>query len=256
VPVSASDNVGVTTVALAVDGLAPTTLTASPWTFRVDTTALANGTHTLTATASDAAGNSSSAQISVDVQNGTPDTTAPKAPSSVRAAVAGNTQIALYWTPSTDNVAVVGYDVYRDGLQVGSSGLPNYLDTGLLPGTAHKYVVYARDAAGNRSLGSRALSTKTVAVSTSSTGTIAGVVYDSAGKPLANVVVQLTGNGLTRSTKTSTSGVYKFTSLPPGTYTLSITSPTSAATGNTATSTTSSIDPTVVAGQTMVLVWP
>jgi chitodextrinase len=254
VQASASDNVGVSKVELSVDGSLTDTLTASPWTFSLDTSTLANGSHTLSMTAYDAAGNSSSAQISVSVQNGSVDTTPPKAPSSLKAAVLGNTQIALYWTPSTDNVGVAGYDVYRDGVQISSTGLPNYLDSGLAPATSHTYQVFARDAAGNRSLGSRALSVKTVALSTAGTGTLAGVVYNALGRPLANVIVKLSGNGLTKSAKTNTSGVYKFTLLPPGTYTLVFTPPATIAAPATLTAQEAVPAPTAVAGQTIVLV--
>jgi chitinase len=251
VQASASDNLSVTKVILSLDGSVVSTLTASPWTFSVDTTALADGIHTLTATAFDAAGNSSSAEVSVTVQNAaaTADTTAPSRPSSLRTAVAGTTQLAIFWSPSTDNVGIVGYDVYRDGSLVAQTVLPNYLDSSLTPGTNHVYSVRSRDAAGNTSVASSNLGAKTVALSTSSTGTLAGVIYNTAGRPVANAVVQLTGNGITKSAKTNSSGVYKFTSLPPGGYTLTITLPVTAGAGAIAAATSTA---TVVPGQTVV----
>jgi chitodextrinase len=174
------------------------------------------------------------------------DATAPKAPSSLRALVVGTTQVALSWVPSTDDVGVDHYDVYRDGAVVGRATLPNYLDSGLSAASSHVYKVVAVDAAGNPSSASSNASAKTASVSTSSTGTLAGVVYNSLGRPLANAVVQLTGNGITKSAKTSNTGVYKFTSLPAGQYTVTITPPvgtSAAAIGDAAT---------VVAGQTIV----
>lgn len=54
--------------------------------------------------------------------------------------------IDLTWTASTDNVGVVGYDVYRDGALVGSSTSTSYTDSGLTAGTAYQYQVRARDA--------------------------------------------------------------------------------------------------------------
>jgi hypothetical protein len=253
---SASDDVGASKTELYVDGSLKSTLAAAPWNFALDTTTLTNGSHTLAAKVYDAAGNSSSAQVSVNVQNAPPDVTSPSKPSSLRAAVAGNTQVALYWTPSTDAVGVVRYEVSRDGVVVGNTTLPNYLDTGLAPGLSHIYAVRALDAAGNRSAASSNLNAKTTALSTSSTGTIAGFVYNSLGRPFANVIVQLTGNGLTKSTKTSTSGVYKFTSLPPGSYTLTITPPASITAGVQAATDLNASSPalTVVGGQTTVLV--
>jgi hypothetical protein len=249
VQASASSSAGVASVTLALDGSTVGTDTSSPWTFSVDTTKLVNGAHTLKVTASDAAGNSATAQESVNVQNAVPDTKAPSTPSGVHVAVAGTSQVALYWSPSTDSVGVTGYYVFRDGVRIAQTTLPNYFDTGLTPGTSHVYSVRAFDAAGNVSSASSNLNTKTVALSTSTMGTLAGVVYNSVGKPLANTVVTLTGNGLTKSVKTNNTGVYKFTSLPAGTYTLTIT---------TSTTTTAASPPgvsvTAVAGQTVVLV--
>jgi cellulose 1,4-beta-cellobiosidase len=164
--------------------------------------------------------------------------------------VAGTTQAALYWSPSTDNVGVAGYNVFRDGVQIAQTTLPNYLDTGLAPGTSHVYSVRAFDAAGNLSAAPRGMTVKTVALSTAATGTLAGVVFSAVGKPVANVVVTLTGNGLTKIVKTSSSGVYKFTSLPVGTYTLTIAAPSGVAAAAAVTAGTPVV---AVAGQTVVV---
>jgi chitodextrinase len=59
--------------------------------------------------------------------------------------------IALTWTVSTDNVAVTGYRVYRNGNQIVSTQVTNYTDTGLAPNTSYTYTVAAFDAAGNAS---------------------------------------------------------------------------------------------------------
>lgn len=255
VQASASDDVGVTRVELMVDGVVKSTLASAPWSFGLDTTALANGGHTLAATAYDAVGNGSSAQVSVGVQNTPSDTTAPSKPSGLRVAVAGTTQIAFYWTPSTDNAGVTAYEVYRDGVKVAETSLPNYLDSGLAPATSHKCQVFARDAAGNRSAASSAVTGKTIAVSTSSSGTIAGVFYNAAGRPEANIVVQLSGNGITKSYKTGSNGIYKFSSLPPGPYTVAITlSTTGGAAAPGALAEMTVVGTTVVGGRTILLI--
>ena len=257
VQANASDNVGVTSVTLSVDGSLVATDTSSPWTFSVDTTKLANGTHTLAVVAWDAAGYTAVAATSVDVQNSsstpTGDTKAPSTPSGLHLAVAGTSQAALYWSPSTDNVGVAGYSVFRDGVQIAQTTLPNYFDTDLAPATSHAYSVVAFDAAGNVSSAPRATTVKTVALSTATTGTLAGVVFSSVGKPIGNVVVTLTGNGLTKTTKTSGSGVYKFTSLPAGTFTIAFATTTARASATTAT-TASETSVTTVGGQTVVIV--
>ncbi len=66
--VAASDDRAVDRVELSVDGAALATLRAAPYASDWDTTALAPGSHVLTARAVDAAGNASTAQVTVTVQ--------------------------------------------------------------------------------------------------------------------------------------------------------------------------------------------
>jgi hypothetical protein len=72
------------------------------------------------------------------------------------------------WSPSTDNVAVTGYRVFRNGVPVGTPSAPAYQDAGLTPGTSYAYTVAAVDAAGNASAQSSTASATTPA------GTIGG----------------------------------------------------------------------------------
>ena len=55
------------------------------------------------------------------------------------------------WTASTDNVGVTGYRIYRNGVQIGSSGTSSYSDPDAQPSTSYSYHVVAEDAAGNSS---------------------------------------------------------------------------------------------------------
>lgn len=72
VQVSASDNTGVSTVQISVDGSpVGTALTVAPFTYSWNTSGLTNGSHTLTATATDLAGNSTSSSVTVTVSNST-----------------------------------------------------------------------------------------------------------------------------------------------------------------------------------------
>ena len=77
-----------------------------------------------------------------------PDTTPPTAPTNLAGIIASPTQINLSWTASTDNVAVTGYVVTRNGVQVGTPTATTFQDSGLVPGV-YNYQVTARDAAGN-----------------------------------------------------------------------------------------------------------
>ena len=76
VAASASDNVGVASVGFFIDGapLGAADVT-SPYSISWDSTTTVNGSHTLTATAVDAAGNSASSAITVTVANGTSGST-------------------------------------------------------------------------------------------------------------------------------------------------------------------------------------
>jgi RHS repeat-associated protein len=62
-------------------------------------------------------------------------------------------RIDLTWTGSTDDVAVAGYNVYRDGVKANTVpiGSTSYSDTGLTAGVNHTYTVSAIDAAANES---------------------------------------------------------------------------------------------------------
>ncbi|SHL08758.1 RICIN domain-containing protein [Actinacidiphila paucisporea] len=84
---------------------------------------------------------------------GSPDTTAPSAPSNLTATASG-TAVSLSWNASTDNVGVTGYQVFRGGAQVGTATGTSYTDSGLGASTAYSYTVRAADAAGNLSAAS------------------------------------------------------------------------------------------------------
>ena len=115
VVVSANDNVGVSSVSLSIDGFSFATDAASPYSFSWDTTSAANGTHTLTATASDAAGNTASTSISVTVNN-VVDNTAPVV--TITSPVNGGSvsgMISITVT-ATDAVGVVKVESYVDGV--------------------------------------------------------------------------------------------------------------------------------------------
>jgi len=101
--------------------------------------------------AKDAAGNVSPASNNVLVRTdpAPADTVAPSVPGSLRSPSKTATSVDLAWTASTDNVAVVGYDVFRDGVQTGTSDGPSSTVAGLTTGRQYLFRVRARDAAGN-----------------------------------------------------------------------------------------------------------
>src|SRR5207247_2692407 len=125
-------------------------LTAFPYAFTWDTTGVLNGSHTLTAVSRDAAGNTStSLPVSVTVSN--PDTLPPSLPTGLTATADSASQITLAWSPAADNVGVTGYQVFRNGVQIGIASGNRYQITGISPVTVYTYTVAAFDAAGNTS---------------------------------------------------------------------------------------------------------
>ncbi len=147
VTADANDNVGVTSVALKVDGTTVGTDTTSPYTFSWSAT---DGSHTLQTVASDAAGNTgSSAVVHVSVVT-PPDTTPPSAPGTLTGSATDTTTVQLNWGAATDDTGVTGYQVLRDGTIIAPNvtGL-TYTDTGRTPGASYTYTVQAFDAANN-----------------------------------------------------------------------------------------------------------
>jgi hypothetical protein len=81
----------------------------------------------------------------------TPDLLAPSVPDQVLATALSPSRVSVAWRASLDDVGVVAYEVFRDGVRVGASGAPEFVEAHLRPATRHCYQVQARDAAGNRS---------------------------------------------------------------------------------------------------------
>jgi chitodextrinase len=79
------------------------------------------------------------------------DVVPPSVPTGLSLALTSDSQIGLTWAPSTDNVAVAGYEIYRNGAKVATVGSAAYTDNGLHPNTKYTYQVLAFDLAGNKS---------------------------------------------------------------------------------------------------------
>ena len=125
-----------------------TGFTASATSGSVSVSPTTNTTYSVTCTGT--GGSSPAASATVTVTNPV-DTTAPSVPTGLSGTGFSTTQIDLTWTASTDDTAVTGYKILRNGTQVGTSATPSYSDTGLTAGTTYAYTVSAYDAAGNES---------------------------------------------------------------------------------------------------------
>ncbi|MGL4522080.1 MAG: lytic polysaccharide monooxygenase, partial [Bacilli bacterium] len=83
--------------------------------------------------------------------NETVDKEAPTVPQQLKAGVVTSHSIALNWQASTDNVGVYTYEIYRDGVHIGSSSTPTFNDTKVEANTSYTYKIRALDRAGNAS---------------------------------------------------------------------------------------------------------
>ena len=92
--------------------------------------------------------------IKGDVMTSAPgDTVAPTVPQNLTVKVISATQIDLSWNASTDNEQLVGYKIYRDGVQIGYSATNSYSDKSdsFDPTHVYKYTVTAFDFSNNNS---------------------------------------------------------------------------------------------------------
>lgn len=114
-----------------------------------------NGTYSVTVTDNNGCTGSASRSITIT----TSDTQAPTTPLSLSSTQSVSlVRIYLNWNASSDNIGVVGYEIYRSdyGLPyayytiVGGTTL-NYTDTGIAANREYCYKVKAKDAAGNLS---------------------------------------------------------------------------------------------------------
>jgi hypothetical protein len=140
-----TDNVGVTGYTVYRNGVSVGDVATNTTTI----SGLAAGTYAFQVQAFDAAGNRSSKSPSISQTIVGPDLTAPTVPKNLAATVNG-ADITLTWTPSTDNVGVIGYTVYRNGVSIGDVTDATITDPGRPAGTS-TYQVLAFDAAGNKS---------------------------------------------------------------------------------------------------------
>ena len=191
----------VVAIAFRVNGapLAPDDVEA-PYQVRWDTTALSNGAHELSATATDAEGKSSTRVHEVTVSNevasppgDTTDPTVSVTNPSAGATVAGQVSVAA---AASDDVGVAGVQFKLDGANLGAedTSAPYAVtwDTSKATNAQHTLSAVARDAAGNSSSASI-----TVTVSNGSTGDL----WSPSGSPLRWAAPGYDGSGDPRDSR-------------------------------------------------------
>jgi hypothetical protein len=153
VAATASDDVAVAGVQFRLDGVdLGVEDTVAPYAYSWNSQSIANGSHTLTAVARDAAGNvTTSAGVTVNVAN---DLTAPAVAITAPvngATVSGNVTIAA---SASDNVAVAGVQFKLNGANLGAedntSPFAVSWSTSTVADGSYTLTAVARDAAGNR----------------------------------------------------------------------------------------------------------
>ncbi|WP_293891420.1 reprolysin-like metallopeptidase [Flavobacterium sp.] len=257
----ATDNVAVTGYDVYKDGV----LLGSTVSTSYAVTGLTNSTtYIFTVKAKDAAGNISVASnaVSVTTLAPAPDTTAPTAP-TLSASGTTFTNTNLSWSGATDNVAVIGYDVYKDGVFLASTSATTFAVTGLTASTTYAFYIQAKDAAGNISVASNTVNVTTPTPDTTAptAPTLAASVTTSSSTNLswsgATDNIAVTGydvyqNGVFKASTASTS--YGITGLTAATtYTFYVVAKDAAGnlspTSNTVSVTTSSVTLTYCAAQ-------
>ena len=165
------------------------------------------------------------------------DTQPPTVPTGLSATAIPSSQVSLSWTASTDDTAVVGYYVYRNGVEIVSSADTSFVDSGLAPGL-YSYAVAAYDAAGNVSQESDPVAVTLVLdttpptvpgnfsvapVSLSTASTVQVVLSWSASTDNVGVAgYKVYRNGTPISTEAAVMGTTYTDSVPPGIYTYQV----------------------------------
>ena len=180
VSANASDNVGVAGVQFKLDGVNLGAEDAtSPYSLVWNSATAANGSHSLTAVARDAAGNqATSPTISVTVSNSVSDTTPPvlsnRSPSGI---LPSGTSIATLSLNSNENATCK----YATTSGVSYASMPNTFSTtggtsnsttvsGLSNGTSYNYYVRCQDASGNANTGDYGITFSVASSATPSPG--------------------------------------------------------------------------------------
>ena len=235
------------------------------------TAVLANGAHSLTATATDAAGNTSAASTALAV---TVDTLAPSSPVIASDTTINTNEVVLTGTAEANSTVKV-YDgaSLLGTASANGSGAWNYT-TAVLANGAHSLTATATDAAGNTSAASTALAvtidtTAPVAPTVASFSTDSGVVGDHitndstltlTGTAEANSTVKVyDGASLLGTASANGSGAWSYTTAVLANGAHSLTATATDAAGNTSAAstalavtidTTASVAPTIASFST------
>lgn len=146
---SSTDNIGVTAYDVYLNGALYATTTTNTIILSGLTS---NTSYSLSIIAKDATGNSSVGSTPITATTlQIPDTSPPTSPRNITHSNVTGTSITINWSNSTDNVGVVGYDIYVNGVFSTSTTSTNATISGLSPATQYQIYLIAKDANGNNS---------------------------------------------------------------------------------------------------------
>jgi chitodextrinase len=151
---TAADASGISQVKFMVDGQLVGTSTTAPYAYAWNSAAVANGAHTVTAQATDTAGNTAtSAAVSITVTNAVSCSGNPTVPGNLHVSATTASTITIDWNASTaaTGCTMQGYKIYRGGNLVTTATGTTFTDTGLTPGATYSYTIAAADTSGHSS---------------------------------------------------------------------------------------------------------
>ncbi len=217
----------ISSVAFLVDNQVVNTDTASPFSYSWNSASVANGTHTVSAQATDTAGaTATTTPVTITVNNASTCTGTPSIPTGLTVTGTTSSSVSLSWGASTpaSNCTLKEYKIYRDGNLITSvaSGT-TYQETGLAPGGTYSYTVAAADTTGHISGQSTAVTASTVTDaqpptapmnvhSTLLSGTSAALAWDASTDNSA-----ISGYTVYRATGAVTTGIDTVVGNPTGT---------------------------------------
>ena len=120
------------------------------------------------------------------------DVTPPTVPGSLTVTPIATTQIDRAWTASTDDFLLSGYHIWRDDVQIATTSVLSYADTGLTASTTYSYYVTAYDSFFNESASSTVEATTTLsAPSVTPTTTPSGSQTGSKHRPFDEMILSI-----------------------------------------------------------------
>lgn len=159
---ASSDNVSVADYVVERDGIQVGITSATNFS---DSGLTANTSYTYSVSARDPSLNVSAPSMVNVLTLTAPDTTPPSVPTGLTSTGTTSTSVGLSWVASSDDVAVEGYLILRDGAEVGATTGTSFTDIGLVANTTYSFAIVAVDLAGNQSAPSAS-----VAITTQDTG--------------------------------------------------------------------------------------